>query len=81
MVFNGKFSTKREMQNKAGDRIRTGDSLLGKQILYQLSYTRKIGPNFGPDQHKSLFFKLGLQLGKLTLYQLSYRRSGIVFRL
>jgi hypothetical protein len=26
----------------AGDRARTGDSLLGKQVLYQLSYARKL---------------------------------------
>jgi hypothetical protein len=26
---------------RAGDRARTGDSLLGKQVLYQLSYARK----------------------------------------
>ena len=26
----------------AGDRARTGDSLLGKQVLYQLSYAREL---------------------------------------
>ena len=26
----------------AGDQIRTDDTLLGKQVLYQLSYTRKM---------------------------------------
>ena len=27
---------------RAGDRARTGDSLLGKQVLYQLSYAREL---------------------------------------
>ena len=29
------------MISGAGDAIRTRDSLLGRQVLYQLSYTRK----------------------------------------
>jgi hypothetical protein len=34
----------------AGDRARTGDSLLGKQVLYQLSYARKVAENIADSR-------------------------------
>jgi hypothetical protein len=39
LVFTGWLSNEKE-SNGAGNRIRTGDLLHGKQTLYQLSYTR-----------------------------------------
>ncbi len=33
----------RDLKIGAGDRVRTGDHLLGRQRLYQLSYTRFLG--------------------------------------
>ena len=35
---------------KAGDRDRTDDSLIGNQILYQLSYTRTESEGFEPPE-------------------------------
>jgi hypothetical protein len=39
-LFNGVKSISEACKFGAGDRVRTGDHLLGRQRLYQLSYTR-----------------------------------------
>ena len=68
----------------AEDRIRTGDLLLGKEALYQLSYFRSRNASFVPRARWPMTgagdrIRTGdHQLGKLVLCQLSYARVSFI---